>query len=97
MDDIDVNVLEPLDKVGRLKPVGHARRLLEPRRVEKGLGMLDMIMAGEGAVTVERLEAVAARIGQCSLGEGRRIAAVGQQEYANVLRDRKSTRMKSRH
>src|SRR3546814_16677376 len=48
--------------------------------------MLDMIMAGEGAMPVERLEAVAARIGQRGLGDARRIAAVGQQEYAHVLR-----------
>src|SRR3546814_3528211 len=82
MDDIDVHVLEPLDKVRRLQPVGHAGRLLEPRRVQKGFGMLDMIMAGEGAMPVERLEAVAARIGQRGLGDARRIAAVGQQEYA---------------
>src|SRR3546814_1305719 len=81
MDDIDVHVLEPLDKVRRLQPVGHAGRLLEPRRVQKGFGMLDMIMAGEGAMPVERLEAVAARIGQRGLGDARRIAAVGQQEY----------------
>src|SRR3546814_16474384 len=48
--------------------------------------LLDMIMAGDGAVSVERLETVAARIGYRSLGDTGRIAAVGQQEHAHVLR-----------